>query len=497
MSTSTTIEISERHLNTVYLNGLDFLQVQNTTTDSEFQDDKMELVPLTPQYSETSLYSFNDDILESSLPHLNPTKIRYAVIIISSIVFFFQTFSQSVWNPIFEQTLEAFPYWTSKSLALLPIWGSVMSVILVFPACMVINKYGLKNSLLWSCSIFTIGTLVRCLPIMYYSPAYLHLSAAFLSAGSVFMSPLMITISTQWFPKNERNMAIAVGSAGGMLGSAATYIIGPTFVLTDGPPNPELIRNKIMMMLYACSATCISSTTMVFLFFPKHVQPVSYTSKISMLSHRSGDLINSFKELIIHRQMWYVLMAFALSYSISSPWSAIIPATFSKLHVPRELSVQCGLYLILHNFLLSLSMSAFADKFPGYSKEIVLCSRLVSLASLFWLMVMMNFRDHGKLSSIAFPYSWCNSSLLYEMGTNLMFPMAESYVGGYMTLMNNFFVDCVYLLLYAFPKFDEYWIHFGVFFCSLLSIIFLLLTPNITKETYLYLASLEQMLKYW
>lgn len=57
---------------------------------------------------------------------------------------------------------------------------------------------------------------------------------------------------------------------------------------------------------------------------------------------------------------------------------------------------------------------------------------------------------------MAFPYSWCSQSLLYEMGAELMFPLPESFVAGYMTLLNNLFVDFVYLLLYVYPHFGNY-----------------------------------------
>ncbi|KAL4089811.1 hypothetical protein QTP88_024774 [Uroleucon formosanum] len=67
---------------------------------------------------------------------------------------------------------------TSRSLSLLPIRGSLMTAVLVFPACLMINKYG------------------TCL----------HLSAICQSMGVVEMTPLIITMSAQWFPKNERNM---------------------------------------------------------------------------------------------------------------------------------------------------------------------------------------------------------------------------------------------------------------------------------------------------
>jgi len=118
--------------------------------------------------------------------------------------------------------------------------------------------------------------------------------------------------------------------------------------------------------------------------------------------------------------VWCLVLAFALSNTISAPWSALLPSTFSKLHVPpvnacptftprghrlsrsvrsrpQEIGAKCGLYMIVHTFAMSLTISKFADCTPGYSKELVLFSRFVSLIFLFWLMLMLNF--HAKLTT--------------------------------------------------------------------------------------------------
>lgn len=56
---------------------------------------------------------------------------------------------------------------------------------------------------------------------------------------------------------------------------------------------------------------------------------------------------------------------------------------------------------------------------------------------------------------VAFPYGWCSQSLLYEMGAELMYPLPECFVAGYMTLLNNLFVDFAYGVLYFFPRFGN------------------------------------------
>uniref|UniRef100_A0A2S2QBT6 Disrupted in renal carcinoma protein 2 n=1 Tax=Sipha flava TaxID=143950 RepID=A0A2S2QBT6_9HEMI len=275
-----------------------------------------------------------------------------------------------------------------------------------------------------------------------------------------------------------------------MLGSAATYIVGPIVVSSSPgePPEPRAIRDRIMRLLYVCFGISVFVTVLVLAAFPKHIKPVSYPSKLSMASHRSAKLMHSLTVLVKNSEVWYLVLAFALSNTMSAPWSALLPSTFSKLHVPPELSAECGLFLIIHNFALSLTISTFADRAPGYTKELALISRLVSLVFLFWLMLMMNF--HAKLTTttlvcvilMAFPYCWCNQSLLYEMGAELMVPLPESFVAGYMTLLNNLFVDCTYVVLYLFPHFGDYWLHIGVFVFSVLSIIFLLLTTGWSKK---------------
>lgn len=58
--------------------------------------------------------------------------------------------------------------------------------------------------------------------------------------------------------------------------------------------------------------------------------------------------------------------------------------------------------------------------------------------------------------TVAFPFNWCSNSLMFGMGTELMFPLPPSFVVGYMTLMNSLFLDFVYLGFYFQPVFGTY-----------------------------------------
>ncbi|XP_060870629.1 solute carrier family 49 member 4-like isoform X2 [Metopolophium dirhodum] len=369
--------------------------------------------------------------------------MRFIVITIMSTTFLIQTFSQSIWSAIYEPALLAFPDWTSRSLSLLPVWGNVMTAVLVLPVCLMVDKYGLKVILSCSCCFFTLGTAVRCMPIMYSCTLCLHLSAVCLSVGSVVTTPLIVTMSAQWFPKDERNMASGVCSAVSMLGSAATYIIGPMMVsaVSDGPSSRFVIRIQIMHMMYTCLGLNTFVTFMVCLLFPRHTMPLSCRQTIpSTESHQSTcKLVRSLKTLVMNLKMWCLVLALTLSNTMSVPWWALIPSTFSKINVSSV------------NFAVDDDLFLFEAR--------LFCAVLV-----------------------AFPYSFCTQSLLYEMGVEFMCPLPGSFVAGYMTVLNNLFVDVIYVVLYFFPRFDEYWLSIGVFVFSALSILFLYLTVDVTRE---------------
>ncbi|XP_025204833.1 disrupted in renal carcinoma protein 2-like [Melanaphis sacchari] len=307
---------------------------------------------------------------------ISPTRMRFVVISIMSITFLIQTFSQSIWSAIYEPALLAFPDWTSRSLSLLPIWGNLMTALLVLPVCQMVDKYGLKEIMLYSCCFFTLGTAVRCMPIMYSCTLCLHLSAVCLSVGSVVTTPLIVTMSGQWFPKKERNMAIGLCSAVSMLGSAATYIIGPMVVSTvsDGPLSRFVIRIQIMHMMYTCLGLNAFVTFIVYMLFPRHITPLSGNeSMCSAKSHKNAcKLICSLKTLVMNFKLWCLVFVLTLSNSMTVPWSALIPSTFSKLRVSPEITTKCCFFMIIHTFGLRLSISSFADRAPRYTKAFIM-----------------------------------------------------------------------------------------------------------------------------
>lgn len=128
--------------------------------------------------------------------------------------------------------------------------------------------------------------------------------------------------------------------------------------------------------------------------------------------------------------MWCLVLALTLSNTMSVPWWALIPSTFSKIHVSsvnsavdddsflflrftcnnvcmcvcvclflfsKEITSQCCFFMIVHTFGLSLTISSFAHRAPHYTKALITISRCVSLIFFLWLMLMMNF--NAKLTT--------------------------------------------------------------------------------------------------
>jgi len=57
---------------------------------------------------------------------------------------------------------------------------------------------------------------------------------------------------------------------------------------------------------------------------------------------------------------------------------------------------------------------------------------------------------------VAFPYGWCSNSIIYQMGVDLIPMIPEGFIAGYMTLMNNLFMDVVYLVFYLFVDLGKF-----------------------------------------
>uniref|UniRef100_A0A2S2Q8K0 Disrupted in renal carcinoma protein 2 n=1 Tax=Sipha flava TaxID=143950 RepID=A0A2S2Q8K0_9HEMI len=451
--------------------------------DDEKNDDQMYRVPSTPRYSESSFKQF--------IKH--PTYVpgredRVFVVILVSLTFLVQMFSRDIWVPLFGPALTAFPAWSQTSLALIPFWNTFTGVLLMIPASIGINKYGMKTSLLCSCAVTTCGTAIRCLPFFEESMFAVHASAVFLSIGSIIAKPLTVTISTCCFRIGERNMATGILTIATMMGSAAGLLVTielrePSFFVPMTNVQWKIIIEYIM---YGCFTANIVCTLLVMVFFPQESSSseLSYSVNRQQLLPSKSFMTNASFDNV---GLLYIALSYALSNAFSWPWYQMIDVTYSSMDFPQSIGVDCRFWMIVHTCSLTLSACWFADQFTGSNKLIGLtCLLLGSVCTLWFVSVMRRIRRNLDLMMhlivavlFAFPLSWSANSLLYELAADHAHPFPENVAVSLVESLRIILESCLYVLLAIFPELHIDWLHVFTLVAGLMGFIFLLLLKEI------------------
>ncbi|KAL4153806.1 hypothetical protein QTP88_001639 [Uroleucon formosanum] len=435
---------------------------------------------------------------DSSIEHLIklPTNVpgredKILVVVILSITFFVQMFSRDFYMPFFESSLMAHPQRLQLSLPLLPVLNTVVSVLLTIPACVTINKYGIRTCLLYSCAISSLGASIRCLSIGD-STLILHMSAVLLSSTSVVVKPLTATVSTCCFLVGERNLATGFLTIASMTGAAGGLLMKKFMRPEELYPLSATTNNQMhtynVVALYICSGANFVCLQLAFFLFPREsnkrklCDQSTDTVKKCMVPSTSFLLQTVFKSIRQNSDLVYIAMSYACSNALSWPWYQMIDITYSKVGFPQEVAMNCRLWMIIHTFVLSLSVCWLADRRAGSNKHFGLVCQCLSTLFMLWVVLtlcckILRRRTTSMVTGVmfAFPLSWTTQSLLYELAADFAQPLPENLAVGLVCMLEIWCENSIYILLSVFPRFHFEWLHVVTFIAGFLSALFITL----------------------
>ena len=275
----------------------------------------------------------------------------------------------NTWGPITETT-KVLLGWTNSNIALVTNLCNIAFIIFSIPVCMLMDRKGLRFSLLVCSVMFVIGTGIRCITLE--SKALLGLAytcAIVFGTASIvpFGGPSLV--SAVWFPLYQRTTATAIASTFNWLGVALSFLLGPYIVTNPeyGPCNKingtvtghnqtvkKNMNNKIDEV--QTSAVCDLGTfekfgertvlnmdalesglrkfmfvylgltafqlILTLIYFPvKPPTPPSYTASIERPDYREAGL-----RLLKNRNLWLVVIACGLP-------SGTFPISFIRCHL--------------------------------------------------------------------------------------------------------------------------------------------------------------------
>ncbi|XP_053295975.1 solute carrier family 49 member 4 isoform X1 [Pleuronectes platessa] len=377
---------------------------------------------------------------------------RWLVLSLFSLLALMQGMVWNFWGPIQNSAALAYGF-TKSDIAVLVLWGPVGFIPwLLFMWLM--DKRGLRASLLLSAFLMLIGAALRSIPL-----TDLPLRRRLIHGGQLLnglAGPTIMSagpyLSTTWFAPDQRATATAVASLFCYLGSAASFVVGPLVV--PSPNNTQkapamvaavsvsFIRDRIQLVMYAELVAIAVLFAAVLVYFPSRPpMPPSVAAASQRLSYRSSicRLCSNFRFLM-------VALAYAVPTGVIAGWTGVLDMVLTPAKVSQVDAGWIGFWSTVGGCVFGVAMARFADSIRGMLKLIlVLMLAGASLSSTWFTLTCLSRYTHLP-STAAILYTSCilvgifiNSSvpIFFELFIETVYPVPEGITCGVVTFLGN------------------------------------------------------------
>ncbi|XP_061411446.1 solute carrier family 49 member 4-like [Lethenteron reissneri] len=370
---------------------------------------------------------------------------RWLVLATLAAFAFMQGLARNAWLPV-QDTAQAAGLFNDTDVALLANWGALGFSAFPFLAAL-LDKRGLRVSLLASLFLLTTGCGLRCIPTDMNDVRRWLIHSGQLVIGMA--GPVALAagpyLSTAWFPQDERTTGTAVGVLTSYLGGACAFLLEPLLVHMGSAPHPHGIDgqmrpptlgtpsealHRIQLLLYAELVVVMALFLVVVLYFPAH-PPVP--PSISSATPRLG-YCEAICRLLTRPWSWVAILLYAVPLAVSIAWLKQLNYFLPHDKVSTTDAGWASLAAVVAGCAGSLVVARFADYFTGQLKVIVLTllagASIVSVwftLSCLGLVPFLHFYK-GNLLGTCVLFGACLVSavpLLLELVVEATFPVPE------------------------------------------------------------------------
>ncbi|XP_072571550.1 solute carrier family 49 member 4 [Paramormyrops kingsleyae] len=448
----------------------------------------------------SSTESEREPLLVPSVPetstHTSYSRVygrRWLILIIFSLLAFMQGIVWNTWGPIQNSAKHAFGF-SDIDIAVLVLWGPIGYIPwLLFMWLM--DKKGLRSSLLLSTLLMVVGSGMRIIPLqdLYLRRWLIHGAQLLNGLGGPTLMSAGPLLSTTWFAPDQRATATAVASLVCYLGSASSFLIGPLIVpapndtqVVDKGISQDInhIKDRIQLVLYAEFGMITVLFVAVLLYFPSRPPvPPSVAAASQRLSYRS-----SICRLLSNVRFLMIALAYSVPTGVAAGWSGVLDMVLTPAKVSQVDAGWIGFWSIVGGCVFGVAMARFADSIRGMLKLILLLMLAgASLASTWFTLTCLTRLTHLP-STAATLYTSCilvgifiNSSvpIFFEIFIETVYPVPEGITCGVVTFLSNLFTGLLLFFL-TFYTTDLSWLNW----CLTGSCVFSLILILFFRESY-------------
>lgn len=379
---------------------------------------------------------------EETGPKIKEYKKRWLILFIFSYVSFFNAFNWIEYNIIQDVTIAFY----NESLPSSEIeqknavnWFSMSYMIcfipLVFPATFLLDRKGLRCTIILGSALLTIGSVIKCFAIR---PDLFHIAmigqVVCAVAESITLS-VPSRLAALWFGPTQIGLATSIGVFGNQLGIAAGFLIPPNLV-TLGSLDFMKQRFSILLITAAVLSFIGFILSLIFIKDEPDLPPsmpqanVRRQKLLASESEKSQDLkifMKSLFALLSNFNFLLILFSYGINVGVFYAISTLLNPIISEYYKDANSTIGFfGLIIVLAGSIGSIIAGLILDKSKKF-KGVTILFYLGSFLSMILFTVTLNIHIGVIFGTSALLGFFMTGYLPvgFELATEITYPESE------------------------------------------------------------------------
>uniref|UniRef100_A0A914WHE9 Uncharacterized protein n=1 Tax=Plectus sambesii TaxID=2011161 RepID=A0A914WHE9_9BILA len=358
-------------------------------------------------------------------------KRRWYLLAVFSFSSFVQGYLYNNYGPIFASMQKAFG-WTEGTLSVAIFSVLIVGAVLQVPSVTLLERYGLKTTVVWMSVLLVLSTAVRCVPVTGELLTTLVVIGCILtSIGGAVTYILPPYISARWFGPTERRFVTAISLGSNSLGTAAAFVIGPKFFEMPEHSTIHEVQQRYYDYCYWQFAVTFIILIVTIATFPREAKlPPSVSAVIART-----DMKEALPALLRSRGFWLVTICWTLTNGTFSGWLPVLSVDLVQVGIDQDRAGPIGFVVSVIGGALGVGLGLMADK-CGHLKAVLIALCVLAIEGSVWLLLL----TRGVLPMSLAQMYWATvllggatsaiTPIAFELVADISFPVDEAAAVG-------------------------------------------------------------------
>ena len=396
---------------------------------------------------------------------------RWYILALFSVMSSMQYLVWNTYGPIESSMKYAFE-WSEATLAVMPMWGTIILVILVFPLCWLQEEKGLRFSVCTAALLMALGSVSRCITSEDYPFLVLsHIGSILNGITGITVMSLPPSLSASWFSPEQRTLATCIAQVSTQVGTGLSFMLGPHLVSAKNQTDVNEVNEVKGQIYWYLFGEAMVACTLWFLvvatFKSKPSSPPSASASLPRTAFWPG-----IQGLIKDRNALLCTFAYGVSGGTFLAWQSVMTVNFQTIGVSDESSGIIGLVICIFSAVGGVAVAYATDHLKKHMKPTLIILLVLEALCFTWLTLIIAQvipLSYWQLYVSSVAGSVCTFSLVplfFEYTVELTYPTPEGLVGGFLACFYNF-VGTIFLLMFFVHNIGHLWVNFVLVIAAL------------------------------